>query len=545
MTSQLLGAKGNPDASPTSQGPSSRSIDALMIVVTLLVVAMRMWMLDKAWFFVDDWPLALQTTTRSGFIRGYNGHLSTVIIAVYWVLLNVFGFSTYLPYKLVGMLGLVSPGITLYFTTRRRIGPALAALAGLVLLLPAHVMLTVPAFNHYLALTFGILCAAALNSVESRRSNVKVAGFLALSLASAGGGVAVAAGAILFCCCTRPSWRRWLAVALPTALWAMWWFAMPGYRGPDGSGRRTPTMSQLVSSAVSGFRHVLDTFGPIEFFGALFAVTFVIRASFAIKGGLRGSANLVAWTGALSVWLVALAWTRDAYTGYVFRYDFVGLGFVLLAMIPTKPIQSPRLRPRATTRNTVIIAVAILAVAGLLGVSTHSATRSSARSINTLGARNLVAARYVNLGPRGAPDAEYQGMWFYGRTAREIRSLFATYGGMPVTPQTRDRAMLASTSVAPSRWHRDDLQQCETSWSGGTLPEGLYLVSPAPGPPVDLRGRYLGPTWQLFGQAPGGKVTEVIVAANAGPLQLQVSLRPDRPGTRVANIKAKTVTCLP
>ena len=58
MATQLLEPKRETDALQTNHIQPSRVTDTVMVLVMISVVAMRMRLLNHAWFFVDDWPLA-------------------------------------------------------------------------------------------------------------------------------------------------------------------------------------------------------------------------------------------------------------------------------------------------------------------------------------------------------------------------------------------------------------------------------------------------------------------------------------------------------
>ena len=100
-----------------------------------------------------------------------------------------------------------------------------------------YISLNPSQLNHYLALLGGIGCAAALN--RGRRADWVLAGSLAFSLCSAGGGVAVAAACLVHnalhasaaATLARRAWSR-------HSLWLVWWLIAVGHTSDTGPATR-------------------------------------------------------------------------------------------------------------------------------------------------------------------------------------------------------------------------------------------------------------------------------------------------------------------
>ena len=90
----------------------------------------------------------------------------------------------------------------------------------------------------------------------------------------------------------------------------------------------------------------MNTFEALAFglrpLGILLAIAFAAHLGWRLRQGLVASANVLAWTTALSVWWIGLTYSRGILvdTG-TFRYLFVSVVFVVLAMIPPTPLKLP------------------------------------------------------------------------------------------------------------------------------------------------------------------------------------------------------------
>ncbi|MEO7572973.1 MAG: hypothetical protein ABIX10_11120, partial [Acidimicrobiales bacterium] len=81
-------------------------------------------------FWWDDWLLVRQSGSFEGMVDQYNGHLSVVILAVYRVLVELFGLD-YGPFRVVGLICLFLVPISYYLVNRGQLGRGLAAVLGL------------------------------------------------------------------------------------------------------------------------------------------------------------------------------------------------------------------------------------------------------------------------------------------------------------------------------------------------------------------------------------------------------------------------------
>ena len=190
--------------------------------VALVSACYLMYVGRDSWFFADEWLMAEQVRFPSGLVKPYNGHLSVLILGLYRGLLEVFGFGDYTPYRLAGVVSFVAVSVAMYVVMRREVGAVAAVVSGVLLLWPAGLTVEPGGLNHSLAAVGAIVCAYGLNG-SGRRRDLLVTGGLSFALLSTGGGVAVMAATLVHCIVTRPPWRRWILVAVPSLLWIAWY----------------------------------------------------------------------------------------------------------------------------------------------------------------------------------------------------------------------------------------------------------------------------------------------------------------------------------
>lgn len=298
------------------------------------VVAMVAWYVQfesQTMLAFEDIRLIDRGSTLHGVFAPYNDHLSVTPLVTYQVLARVFGIEQVWPFKVLATVAMVSIPVLVAAVTWRRIGPRTAVIAGSALLFFPHADMVIAAFNHFYALGAIVVAAWLLAEYPTSR-HVTVAAVLLFAFASSGVSVAGAAGCVLFVAVTRAPRKRWLAVLGPCVAWLGWRFAMRAemdvVEHPD-----VGTFLHATWRGVWGSFEAL-TFGWWPLAAVLFAAfvgLFGVRA----RRGLAAVAHQVAWTGALVVWWAGLAWSRWWGIVGVFRYDYVGATFVILAFLPT------------------------------------------------------------------------------------------------------------------------------------------------------------------------------------------------------------------
>lgn len=419
--------------------PAERAVHIVFGIAVVATFVYALWVTRHYYFWVDDWRLVSQSGSVGGIVGDYNGHLSVVILGIYRVLIEIFGFS-YLPFRVVGLVCLLAVPVSYYLTNRRQMSPALAALLGLSLLAGENISFLALELNHYLALVGGIGCASALN--RGRRGDPWLAAGLALSLAAAGGGLAVAVACIAHNLCVRAPLRRWVAVVGPVALWTAWW--LPIGRDYDTGGFHVTTTQAvhvtwdlLVASFAS-----LGMHNPL--FGILLMAAYLGYGVGCVRQGLDFAANWLGWTSALAFWGVGLAFGRGAEVDpHSFRYQLLAIGFVLLAIVPRRRVTLPRWIPRGVDPRWAAVAV-VLGV-GLQARGLETEQREPSQIISRSSTLNHGRVIVLGIEPEVVADDVQLPLDMGVLPAGEVRSLLERYGG-PI-PRGGDAALVRAGVV--------------------------------------------------------------------------------------------------
>ncbi len=362
-----------------------------------------------------------------GLIDDYNSSLSILMLGLYRVLVETFGFS-YLPFRIAKMLVVVVVPIAFYVSNRRVLTAPLAgahdpppALAGRCERLPRRA-------EPPLGRPGGIGCAAALN--RGRRSDGLLAASLTFALASTSCGIAVAAACLVHNLVFGAWWRRWVATVLPLAAWLLWWAF---YWDPPPGDIGRPTVGVAAGYV---WDLVYKSFEDVALGSWVVAIVlmiaFVIRAASMLRAGRQEAANLLAWTSAALVWAGGLALTRWFLVDLEsspFRYRLPTVCFLLLAVIPRRPVRWPAgLVQRFDRRWAVAIAVGVLVVGGARATVVRADLQESARRLTLYGQASRGEAFALGLVPEVIPPDQDLGFLYGDLTASEARDLIEHYG---------------------------------------------------------------------------------------------------------------------
>ncbi|MCU1464516.1 MAG: hypothetical protein JWM72_444 [Actinomycetia bacterium] len=473
-------------------------------LVLLLAATIVCFILKSSGYglFADDWRLADRGQSLGDFFQPYNNNLSIVPIAVYRLLYSVFGFGSYLPLRVVGVVsGAVVAG-ALFLLVRDRLGAAPALIvAASMLWYPRFVILPVT-FNYYFALTAAIYCAWLLTR-ESRAADFALVLALSFALCCSGVGVAASVGCLVYVAVVRAPLRRWMSVLVPSAAWGGWWLLV----GDQGRGPLARTFSQGVEFVRHGLAGSFQGLvGGNRLLGLVLAVLFVVNLGWRVRRGPRIACHELAWSAALLFWWVALAYSRGLLSSSdAVRYRFVGSVLVILAFLPVqRPSRALRMHGRAAV-------IAGLVVAGLVVSTNHGGIFHEARALE-IGHRrirqNLIVA---NLGTEVVPDRVIIPLGgFASLSAGDYRSLVVKYGAPPRTrPERPDVALIALggfrvTVVPGSRPGR-----CLPLAAAAPIPATSTTVLGAPDRGVIVQVRRFGPIWVTIGRVPPGATASI------------------------------------
>lgn len=232
----------NPNADPTRRASVLEAIDVSAVLLGAAVIVL--WAGHHFDFWYDDWSVILYR--RSGgvdaFLAPHNGHLLLTTHVLYRALFAVVGIRHYWPYQAMVLATHLIVAFLIHRYARRRV-PALVALAAAaiavllaqawqVLLWPIGVNLTLPMIS-----LFGVLL---LRDAGSRHRDVGTAVLIGMALASSALGIAVTAGIVVDMAMSRERLRRWWSVAVPVALYAVWFVAARPHMLPPADLRSIP-----------------------------------------------------------------------------------------------------------------------------------------------------------------------------------------------------------------------------------------------------------------------------------------------------------------
>jgi hypothetical protein len=240
------------------------------LVLALLLAATAVWLVYETrgttlWFDEWQWLLYRRGHGLDTFLRPHNEHLSLVPVAIYKLLFATVGVARSAPYRGLVIAEHLLCVVLLFVYASRRVGSFLALLSAAVLLLLG------PGWQNFLwpfQITWLTSLAAGLGALlmldrEDRAGDGAACGLLALSLASSGLGLPIAAGMAV-----ELLWKRrrsaWV-VAAPFALYVVWWIA---YR-PAGLVRDKIVLTpRFAADAAAGAVSALAGLGDAAISGA-------------------------------------------------------------------------------------------------------------------------------------------------------------------------------------------------------------------------------------------------------------------------------------
>jgi len=475
-------------------------------------------------FWADDLLLLEQAGSLGGLFEPYNGHMSLVILSTYRVSAELAGLS-YLPLVVAGALSLLAVPVGYFVTTRRQLGPPLAALLGVPLLWYEGMSLRPALLNHYGVLLGAIACAAALN--RGRRADGVLAAGLAFALCSAAGGVAVAGACILHTVLVPPPLRRWLAVLVPSALWGVWWVLVADVTSPSvpfqlTAGQAARMVRDLCTSPF--YAVALDN----RFLAFALMAAFLLRGTLQLRQGLAAGANFLAWTAAMVIWAVALVETRGPFADpTTFRYAYLSLGFALLAVVPRQAIRWPAPIPVHDRRWLAAAACIVVVYGGASALAARGGLQDEAARGAALGREADGTLLVLGLGEDvipGSTPIRFFDIFAPHGSAERTRALMDRYGSpFDATTATADHELVDLGVVrllsAGGRAHPGCRALTDPVLQPGIVAPGLgersadeRVRGPASGPlqlwsseAFTVEVRRFGDAWVHLADVPGGR----------------------------------------
>jgi hypothetical protein len=192
-----------------------------------LSAALLLHWLGRLTFWRDEWDFLLhrRSWTLDTFLHPFVEQLLAIPILIYRLLVGAFGMDSPLPFQIVSVALFIASAVMLFIYLRRRVGEWLA-LAGILPVLFLGPSWDDLLFPFQMALFACVACGiGALLALErhDRRWDVASMGLLLLALFSFALGIPFVAAATVEIAFGRDRWRRAFVVAVPTALWLIWY----------------------------------------------------------------------------------------------------------------------------------------------------------------------------------------------------------------------------------------------------------------------------------------------------------------------------------
>ena len=185
-----------------------------------------LWQSDLS-FFLDEWSFLLHRTGRSAdvILAPHNEHIAVVPVLIYKAIQATFGMESQRPFQVVADLAFLSSVTLLFVYIRRRAGGWLALAGALPILFfgPSWIDLLWPFQIAFWGSVIGGIGALLLLERDEPRADVIACLLLAVSMASSSLRIPVAIGVAVLIATGREPVRRAYVVAIPIALFAIWW----------------------------------------------------------------------------------------------------------------------------------------------------------------------------------------------------------------------------------------------------------------------------------------------------------------------------------
>jgi hypothetical protein len=330
----------------------------LALAALLIVGGAYLFRLTRGTTFSFDewiWILNRRGDDVGTFLRPHNGHLSLVPIALYRLLWATAGLEHYAPYRALVTVGHLACVALVFVYARRRVGDVGGLLAAALLLFlgPAQQNFLWPfQIGWLVSLATGVGALLALDRGD-RAGDVAACALIAVSIASSGLGLPIAAGVLVELLWERRRLRELWIVAVPLALYVPWWVAYQdsnwvgaaraqGVDRPVVSGilhapqfAADSAAAAMAALAGLGGQTGLDLSGPGTFLTwgpPLVVVTAVVVVLWGRRSAGRPARLLALATIPVAFWLLTGVTRGFISSPYTSRYLYVGAIFIVLAV---------------------------------------------------------------------------------------------------------------------------------------------------------------------------------------------------------------------
>lgn len=209
---------------------TTRNAPAVLLGAALAAsAALTLVLTARLTFFGDCWEFLMNRRdfTVDALLKPHNEHIVVIPVAIEQLFLRIFGMASATPEFVLLTIMLLATAALLYVYVKRRVGPWLALFAATLLLFlgPAfEVLLWTFEISFVGSVLFGLAMLLALERGD-RRGDVAACVFLGFSFGFSSLGIpfAVAAAVSLLQGRRESWWRRAYVVAIPVALYAVWY----------------------------------------------------------------------------------------------------------------------------------------------------------------------------------------------------------------------------------------------------------------------------------------------------------------------------------
>jgi hypothetical protein len=371
-------SKGTAAVAASAERPRRIAIGGIAIggPATLIAVAamalsggLLLHWLGRLTFWRDEWDFLLHRRewTLDTFLHPFVEQLLAIPILIYRLLVGAFGMDSPLPFQVVAVVLFLASVAMLFIYVRRRVGEwlALAAILPILFLGPSWDDLLFP---FQMALFACVACGiGALLALERRERlwDLAAMALLLAALFSFALGIAFVAAATAEIAFGRDRWRRAFVVAVPTALWLIWY---------GGWGHEADTFISLSNFAKSpnymldGLSASLATWlglgttaydpSPLDWGRPLLVLLLGLVAwrLYVVRGlspRLAGTSVLL-----LGFWFLTALNTNPLAPATAGRYQY--LGIVLMALVVAELAEGLRVRRYATVALVLVGAAAAM-----------------------------------------------------------------------------------------------------------------------------------------------------------------------------------------
>jgi hypothetical protein len=514
----------------------------------------------------DEWDFLLNRGGHSlaTFLKPHNEHLSLLPIAVYKLLLATAGLDHYGPYRLTAIALHLLCMLLLFVYARRRLGAWMAFAPVLLMLFlgPAWQVIVWPFQIAWVASLAAGLGALLMLDRRDRLGDAVASGLLVVSLSSSGLGVAITAGVLVEVLWSRDRWRRLWVVAVPLALYALWYVSYseshfsrhslpqaPSFAA-DGAAASLSALAGLAGPPLPETGAALDWGRPLLVLAVVALVWRIVRL-----GRLTPRLAMLL-AGGLAFWLLtAVSRAGFAYAPpYSSRYIYVGALFAVL--IAVEVARGVSLARPAVGLLVAVLAISLVSNVGALRDASRSLTDRSTIRAARLGAvemtRRIVdpafatapyitAGRYLAVaGAHGSPALSPDRIAVAPEPAREsadqvlvaIHKVAPRPGGRPGGKRPTVEGRLAGSLAAAGSC----ITLIPAGYQSPLLKPALDLLVPGSGlvlraergAPVELFLRRFGASYptQPLGRLAGGATTTLAISPDLGTQPWHLHLVP-------------------